>query len=142
MYLLGVLGMLMYSASRSDPLVRQPAKGDNLLLCQHLENCCSSRCWRSSGCSLRGLGDYMANHFPGWVTVGARRAVRALHGCRRATTVAGGDAGAHHRQYRTGAGQYASLTILIRDSITVAALVAYIFWHDRQPPPRRWWWRR
>jgi subfamily B ATP-binding cassette protein MsbA len=144
MYLLGVLGMLMYSASQFVILwcVNQFLKGDNPLLRQHPEKLLFQLPLAVVGLFvLRGLGDYMANYFPGWV---GRQVVRALRG----------ELFAHYMRLPTRyydrvspAAMLAritanielvaqatthSLTILIRDSITVTALVVYIFWHDWQ----------
>ncbi|MCC7462603.1 MAG: lipid A export permease/ATP-binding protein MsbA [Gammaproteobacteria bacterium] len=144
MYLLGVLGMLMYSASQFVVLwcVNEFLKGDDPLVRQHPEKLLFQLPLGVIGLFLlRGLGDYMANYFPGWV---GRQVVRALRD----------ELFAHYMRLPAGyferespAAMLArittnielvaqattqSLTVLIRDSITVSALIVYIFWRNWQ----------
>ncbi|MFO1400525.1 MAG: ABC transporter transmembrane domain-containing protein [Steroidobacteraceae bacterium] len=144
MYLLGVLGMLMYSASQFVILwcVNQFLKGDNPLLRQHPEKLLFQLPLAVVGLfALRGLGDYMANYFPGWV---GRQVVRALRGelfahyMRLPTRYYDRESSAAMLTRITANIELVaqattnSLTILIRDSITVTALIAYIFWRNWQ----------
>jgi subfamily B ATP-binding cassette protein MsbA len=144
MYLLGVLGMLMYSASQFVILwcVNQFLKGDNPLLRQHPEKLLFQLPLAVVGLfALRGLGDYMANYFPGWV---GRQVVRALrdelfaHYMRLPTRYYDVESSAAMLTRITANIELVaqattnSLTILIRDSITVSALIAYIFWRNWQ----------
>ena len=144
MYLLGVLGMLMYSASQFVILwcVNQFLKGDNPLLRQHPEKLLFQLPLAVVGLfALRGLGDYMANYFPGWV---GRQVVKALRGelfahyMRLPTRYYDRESSAAMLTRITAnielvaQATTSSLTILIRDSITVSALIAYIFWRNWQ----------
>jgi subfamily B ATP-binding cassette protein MsbA len=144
MYLLGVLGMLMYSASQFVILwcVNQFLKGDNPLLRQHPEKLLFQLPLAVVGLFLlRGLGDYMANYFPGWV---GRQVVRALRGelfahyMRLPTRYYDRESSAAMLTRITANIELVaqattnSLTILIRDSITVAALIGYIFYRNWQ----------
>jgi subfamily B ATP-binding cassette protein MsbA len=144
MYLLGVLGMLMYSASQGVIIwcVRLFVQGDNALLRQHPELLQLQLPLIVIGLFLlRGLGDYLANYFPGWV---GRQVIKTLRG----------ELFAHYMRLPTayfdressGAmltritsnielvaqATTSSLTVLIRDSITIVGLVAYIFYLNWQ----------
>ncbi len=144
MYLLGVLGMLMYSASQFVILwcVNQFLKGDNPLLRQQPEKLLFQLPLAVVGLFvLRGLGDYMANYFPGWV---GRQVVRALrdelfaHYMRLPARYFDRESTAAMLARITAnielvaQATTSSLTILIRDSITVTALVVYIFYRNWQ----------
>jgi subfamily B ATP-binding cassette protein MsbA len=144
LYLLGVLGMLMYSASQGVIIwcVKLFVQGDNALLRQHPEQLLLQLPLAVVGLFvLRGLGDYMANFFPGWV---GRQVIRRLRG----------ELFAHYMRLPTryydaessGAmltrltynielvaqASTNSMTILIRDSVTIVGLIAYIFYLNWQ----------
>ena len=113
MYLLGVLGMLMYSASQGVIIwcVKLFVQGDSALLRQHPEQLLFQLPLAVIGLFvLRGLGDYMANYFPGWV---GRQVIKSLRGELFAHVhapadrvlrprVVGGDADAADLQHRAG----------------------------------------
>jgi subfamily B ATP-binding cassette protein MsbA len=144
MYLLGVLGMLMYSASQGVIIwcVKLFVQGDNALLRQHPEQLLFQLPLAVVGLFvLRGLGDYMANYFPGWV---GRQVIRTLRGelfahYMRLPT-------AYYDRESTGAmltrltynielvaqATTNSMTILIRDTVTIVGLISYIFYLNWQ----------
>ncbi|MFO1409406.1 MAG: ABC transporter transmembrane domain-containing protein, partial [Steroidobacteraceae bacterium] len=144
MYLLGVLGMLMYSASQGviSWCVRLFVQGDNALLRQHPETLLFQLPLAVVGLFvLRGLGDFMANYFPGWV---GRQVVRALrdelfaHYMRLPTRYYDRESSAAMLTRITANIELVaqattnSLTILIRDSVTICGLIAYIFYLNWQ----------
>ena len=140
MYTLGVVGMLLYSASQFytvklvQVLAARLSSGDHGILR-----------WLPllmlGLFTLRGVGDFMANYFPGWV---GRQIIKALRS----------ELFAKYMRLPTGyydresSGQMLtrltyniellaesvtnSTTVMIRDSITVAGLIAYLFYLDWQ----------
>jgi subfamily B ATP-binding cassette protein MsbA len=144
MYLLGVLGMLMYSASQGVIIwcVKLFVQGDNALLRQHPEQLLFQLPLAVIGLFvLRGLGDYMANYFPGWV---GRQVIRTLRGelfahyMRLPTAYYDRESSAAMLTRLTynielvAQATTNSMTVLIRDSITIVGLVTYIFYLNWQ----------
>jgi subfamily B ATP-binding cassette protein MsbA len=140
MYLLGVLGMLMYSASQGVIIwcVKLFVQGDSALLRQHPEQLLFQLPLAVIGLFvLRGLGDYMANYFPGWV---GRQVIRTLRGelfahyMRLPTAYYDRESSAAMLTRLTynielvAQATTNSMTVLIRDSITIVGLVACIFY--------------
>jgi subfamily B ATP-binding cassette protein MsbA len=144
MYLLGVLGMLMYAASQGVIIwcVKLFVQGDNAMLREHPEQLLYQLPLGIVGLFLlRGVGDYMANYFPGWV---GRQVIKALRGELFAHMLR--LPMAYYDRESVGAmltrltynielvaqATTSSMTILIRDSITITGLIAYIFYLNWQ----------
>jgi subfamily B ATP-binding cassette protein MsbA len=90
---------------------------------------------------LRGLGDYMSNYFPGWVGRQLIKSLRAeLFAKYLRLPVAAFDAsssGDMLSRLTFNVEQVAeattnSITVLIRDTLTIVALISYLFWMNWQ----------
>jgi subfamily B ATP-binding cassette protein MsbA len=140
MYALGVLGMLMYSGSQAYTVSlvrylaeslsqgrRDPLRWLPLLIIGLF--------------ALRGLGDYMANYFPGWVGRQVIKSLRSELFAKYMTLPT-----AYYDRESSGRmltrltyniellaeSVTNSTTVLIRDSVTVAGLIGYMFYLDWQ----------
>jgi len=143
-YLLGVLGMLMYSASQGVIIrcVQLFLQGDNALLRRHPEQLLLQLPLAVVGLFvLRGLGDYMSNYFPGWVgrkVISALRGELFAHYLRLPTAYYDRESAAAMLSRLTYNTEFLAqavtnaMTVLIRDSITILGLVGYIFYLNWQ----------
>jgi subfamily B ATP-binding cassette protein MsbA len=140
MYLVGVLGMVMYSASQY-----------YILQClQFISDALSQNNFRVllwlpvlvvGLFLLRGSGDYLANYFPGWV---GRQVVKSMRSDLFAKYMAmptgyydreAGGAMLTRLTYNIellAESVTNSMTVLIRDSLTIVVLIGYLFYKDWQ----------
>lgn len=139
-YMLGVLGMVMYSASQIyivkavERITEDLGAGDARVLLQ-------LPLLVIGLFLLRGLGDYMANYFPAWVGRQVIKSVRAdlfSHYMLLPTSFYDRESTAAMLTRLTYNVELVaeavtnSITIVIRDSLTIVVLIAYIFWVDWQ----------
>jgi subfamily B ATP-binding cassette protein MsbA len=140
MYVWGLLGMLMYSGSQAYTVSLVKSLAESLSAGSH-----AVLQWLPvliiGLFLLRGAGDYMANYFPGWVGRQVIKSLRSELFAKYMTLPTG-------YYDRESSGQMLtrltynvellaesvtnSTTVLIRDSITVAGLIAYMFYLDWQ----------
>jgi ATP-binding cassette, subfamily B, bacterial MsbA len=140
MYSLGVVGMLLYSASQAYTLllvrnIAEALSNGQIEILKWLPLAMIGLFF------IRGVGDYMANYFPGWV---GRQVIKSLRSELFAKYMTLPTA----YYDRESSGQMLtrltyniellaesvtnSTTVLFRDSITVIYLVAQLFWLDWQ----------
>ncbi|MGA8707568.1 MAG: lipid A export permease/ATP-binding protein MsbA [Steroidobacteraceae bacterium] len=142
MYLLGVLGMMMYAGT--DLLTINFTKTylqNSLALERDRQILTWLPLWVLGIFAFRGIGDYLANYFPYWVGRQVIKAIRTdlfVHYLRLPTTVYdGGSTGAMLSQLTYNAESVASattdsLTVIIRDSLAISFNVAALFWLNWQ----------
>jgi ATP-binding cassette, subfamily B, bacterial MsbA len=140
MYLLGVLGMVMYSASqyyilRCLELVSDGFASGDLQVLMRLPLLVIGLFL------LRGSGDYLANYFPGWVGRQVIKSMRAdlfNHYMLMPTSYYDRESsGAMLTRLTYNIELVAesvtnSLTVMIRDSLTIVVLIVYLFFKDWQ----------
>ncbi len=138
MYLLGVLGMMMYAGT--DLLTISFTKTylqNSLALERDRQILTWLPLWVLGIFAFRGIGDYLANYFPYWVGRQVIKAIRTdlfVHYLRLPTAVYdGGSTGAMLSQLTYNAESVASattdsLTVIIRDSLAIAFNVGALFW--------------
>jgi subfamily B ATP-binding cassette protein MsbA len=138
MYLLGVLGMVMYSASQFYILKSLSLVSDGLERRDF-----SILLWLPllviGLFTLRGVGDYLANYFPGWVGRQIIKSIRTELFAKYMTLPT-----AHYDRESSGEmltrltyniellaeSVTNSFTVLLRDSLTVAGLLGYVCYLD------------
>lgn len=139
MFLVGVLGMVMYAAVSTITAWFVKKFLNAAFLTQNL----SVLKYVPAGVILifllRGIGDYLANYFPGWVSRQMIKSIRAELFAKYLRLPTGW----YEREssgpmlarltYNTELVADAatnSVTVLIRDSLTIVGLVAYLFWQN------------
>jgi subfamily B ATP-binding cassette protein MsbA len=137
-YLLGVLGMMMYAGT--DLLTINFTKTylqNSLALEQDRQILTWLPLWVLGIFAFRGIGDYLANYFPYWVGRQVIKAIRTdlfVHYLRLPTAVYDGEStGAMLSRLTYNAESVASattdsLTVIIRDTLAIGFNVAALFW--------------
>jgi ATP-binding cassette, subfamily B, bacterial MsbA len=138
MYLLGVLGMVMYAGTdlltinfTKNYLQNSLALEQNPMLLQWLP------VWVLGIFLFRGIGDYLANYFPFWVGRQVVKAIRSdlfAHYLRLPTATYDRESGGsmlsrltYNAETVAGATTDA-LTVIIRDSLSIAFNIGALFW--------------
>jgi len=138
MYLLGVLGMCMYAGT--DLLTINFTRTylqDSLALERHPQVLQWLPLWVLGIFAFRGLGDYLANYFPFWVGRQVIKAIRTdlfVHYLRLPSSTYDAESTATmlsrltYNAETVAAATTDSLTVIIRDSLSIAFNVGALFW--------------
>jgi subfamily B ATP-binding cassette protein MsbA len=140
MYALGVMGMLLYAANNAYLLALVKRIGSDLSGGDH-SFLMWLPLWIIGLFVLRGLGDYMANYYPGWVGRQVIKSLRSELFAKYVTLPTG-----YYDRESTGQmltrltyniellaeSVTNAATVMIRDSLTVVGVIAYLFYLDWQ----------
>jgi len=137
MFLIGVAGMVMYAAVSTITAWFVKKFLNAAFVAQNLEVLRYVPAGIILLFLLRGVGDFLANYFPGWVGRQMIKAIRAdlfAHYLRLPTAWYERDSTGPMLSRLTYNAELVadaatnSATVLIRDTLTIAGLVAYLFW--------------
>ena len=142
MYLLGVLGMMMYAGTDLLTISFTKTYLQNSLALEHNREVLKwLPLWVLGIFAVRGAGDYLANYFPFWVGRQVIKAIRSdlfAHYMRLPTSTYDREStGAMLARLTANAETVAgattdSLTVIIRDSLAIVFNVAALFWLNWQ----------
>jgi len=139
MFLVGVAGMVMYAAVSTITAWFVKKFLNAAFVAQNLEVLRYVPAGIILLFLLRGAGDFLANYFPGWVGRQMIKAIRAdlfAHYLRLPTAWYERDSTGPMLSRLTYNAELVadaatnSATVLIRDTLTIVGLVAYLFWLD------------
>ena len=141
-YLLGVLGMMMYAGTDLLTINFTKTYLQNSLALEHNRQILKwLPFWVLAIFAFRGIGDYLANYFPFWVGRQVIKAIRSdlfVHYLHLPTAIYDRQSsGTMLARLTTNAETVAgattdSLTVIIRDSLAIAFNVAALFWLNWQ----------
>ncbi|HEY3808920.1 MAG TPA: lipid A export permease/ATP-binding protein MsbA [Steroidobacteraceae bacterium] len=142
MYLLGVLGMMMYAGTDLLTISFTKTYLQNSLALEHDRSILRwLPLWVLGIFAFRGIGDYLANYFPYWVGRQVIKAIRTdlfVHYLRLPTatydheSTGGMLSRLTYNAESVASATTDSLTVIIRDSLAITFNVAALFWLNWQ----------